>query len=333
MTTKKIQIIPPGYVDILHPETDSDSVIMSDGNKLETKADVTYYVAPTGLDVNNGLTAGNPFKTIQHAIDGLPQIINHVVNIQVTNGNYSTENLLIEGHTGRGELNFKGSSADPTLLTIMSYTDNKNSIKITLDGFKAMTTVTNAFTKRYPGLLNILNCNTMGSCAFAGVWSSTGGIVVVGNTIISNKISALSTSTGGVIASTNNTGATNTRVVTASDGGIVNLSGTQPTGLNPNSMNSGGQINESIAVALLATNGYRWNNDGSLEQWGTAIGVTNTGKSITFPIPFPNSAFNLTATSKNTNSAVSCPNLLKATAQLYVTVATATDVMYRAIGN
>ena len=37
MAIKKVQIVPPGYTDILHPETDSTVVLMSDGSTLENK--------------------------------------------------------------------------------------------------------------------------------------------------------------------------------------------------------------------------------------------------------------------------------------------------------
>lgn len=36
MTTKKIRIIPPGYTDVLHPETDSLAVLMQDASTLES---------------------------------------------------------------------------------------------------------------------------------------------------------------------------------------------------------------------------------------------------------------------------------------------------------
>lgn len=39
MAIKRIQIIPPGYVDIVHPETDSSAVLMNGGNTLQTDMD------------------------------------------------------------------------------------------------------------------------------------------------------------------------------------------------------------------------------------------------------------------------------------------------------
>lgn len=39
MAIKKVQIIPPGYTDIIHPETDSTMVKMNSGNDLQTDFD------------------------------------------------------------------------------------------------------------------------------------------------------------------------------------------------------------------------------------------------------------------------------------------------------
>lgn len=45
MAIKKIQIIPPGYTDILHPETDSSVVLMNDGVAL---SNYLLYAVTTG---------------------------------------------------------------------------------------------------------------------------------------------------------------------------------------------------------------------------------------------------------------------------------------------
>ena len=83
------------------------------GRELLT-ADRTYYVATTGSDANDGLTVGNPFLTIQKAIDvgasldaGIYQI-----TIQIADGTYNittpielkdpvtTQRMIIQGNTG-----------------------------------------------------------------------------------------------------------------------------------------------------------------------------------------------------------------------------------------
>jgi hypothetical protein len=58
---------------------------------METTEEKTWYVnASTGLDTNDGTTAGTAFKTIQHAIDQLPPIIKHQQTIQLADGIYNT---------------------------------------------------------------------------------------------------------------------------------------------------------------------------------------------------------------------------------------------------
>lgn len=39
MAIKKVQIIPPNYTDIIHPETDSEVVLMNSGNTLQAEYD------------------------------------------------------------------------------------------------------------------------------------------------------------------------------------------------------------------------------------------------------------------------------------------------------
>ena len=63
MAVKKIQIIPPGYVDVLHPETDSTVVLMVDGstleNKMGTKSDLTLTGLLSNLTTINKVTLVN----------------------------------------------------------------------------------------------------------------------------------------------------------------------------------------------------------------------------------------------------------------------------------
>jgi len=53
-----------------------------------TSAALTYYVATTGDNANDGLTVGTPLLTIQAAIDRLPKKITHAVAIVVAAGTY-----------------------------------------------------------------------------------------------------------------------------------------------------------------------------------------------------------------------------------------------------
>jgi len=60
----------------------------------------TYYVATTGSNSNNGLTAGAPFLTIQKAVDTVSFLTDpgtNTVTISVANGTY-TENVVLRKH-------------------------------------------------------------------------------------------------------------------------------------------------------------------------------------------------------------------------------------------
>lgn len=75
-------------------------------------ANVTYFVSTTGLDSNNGLTAGTAFKTIQHAINVAEgfDFNNFAITISIGAGTF-TEADVVTGLTGGGTLNFSGAGA------------------------------------------------------------------------------------------------------------------------------------------------------------------------------------------------------------------------------
>ena len=85
----------------------------SSGGREVLTANRTYYVATTGSDSNDGLTVGNPFLTIQKALDVAATIdlAGFAVTVDVADGTYTTSQaitvpfilggpLVIEGNTG-----------------------------------------------------------------------------------------------------------------------------------------------------------------------------------------------------------------------------------------
>lgn len=88
--------------DIHHPETTVTQII-----GLATTSDMSYFVSPTGSDSNDGLSSGQPFKTLQHAFDILPTFVNHTVNVNVAAGTYSEE--IIATVAGAGTININGN--------------------------------------------------------------------------------------------------------------------------------------------------------------------------------------------------------------------------------
>ncbi|MFJ3389538.1 hypothetical protein [Lysinibacillus sp. NPDC086135] len=63
-----------------------------------------FVSSETGSDVSGIGTKGKPYRTIQFAIDKLPQIIDHSITVYLEEGFYS-ESAVINGKVGRGRLN------------------------------------------------------------------------------------------------------------------------------------------------------------------------------------------------------------------------------------
>jgi len=88
------------------------------GRELLT-ADRTYYVAPTGSDSNNGLSAGAPFLTIQKAVDVAKSLDfnGQTVTIKLADGTY-TVGAIMRSITGDGTLLISGNEANPSAVVI-----------------------------------------------------------------------------------------------------------------------------------------------------------------------------------------------------------------------
>jgi len=113
-------------VDIFNPledynvdmgKLDTKITALSNTVPMKTIADITYYVSTTGLYTNDGLTSGTSFPTIKYAIDKIPQVVNHVITINVAAGTYP-EDIVISGFSGKGSIYLIGSS---TLETASNY--------------------------------------------------------------------------------------------------------------------------------------------------------------------------------------------------------------------
>lgn len=75
----------------------------------------TYYVATTGSDSADGLTAGTPFLTIQKAVDVICSTLDmsiHQVTIQIADGTYST-GVILKKYLGSLAPIFNGNSVTP----------------------------------------------------------------------------------------------------------------------------------------------------------------------------------------------------------------------------
>ena len=78
------------------------------GVEMTTSA-VTYYISPSGSDSNSGESASSPFKTLAYALSKLPKFLKHDVTINVAQGTYSENEVLITGFVGEGSLSIVGT--------------------------------------------------------------------------------------------------------------------------------------------------------------------------------------------------------------------------------
>jgi hypothetical protein len=67
------------------------------GNPIGTTQALTYYVATTGSDSNDGITSLTPLLTIQAAIDKIPKRVRHLIKVEVAAGSYA--GFLVVGFT------------------------------------------------------------------------------------------------------------------------------------------------------------------------------------------------------------------------------------------
>ena len=89
------------------------------GLRTQLAANRTYYVASTGSDGNDGLTAGASFATLQKAIDEAHKLdcASYDVTIQLANGTYAGANMA-RPLLGGGMLIVKGNETTPASVVL-----------------------------------------------------------------------------------------------------------------------------------------------------------------------------------------------------------------------
>jgi len=214
------------------------------GAPAKTTADTTYYVnTATGNDSNNGTTSGTAFKTIAKAISMIPQIVNHVVTINVSAGTYS-EVVSISGFSGAGSILINAS----TVTSVQQVKVYNCSIRVELDNITATTTTDNGFDLEYNTWVYLNTCScTSNDLSHAGVYNY-GSTVVVANGTFSNRSDGIMTRSAGRTYLVSNSGTGNTNGITAKEGGYAGGAGAQPTGTNPQVTSGGGCISINSGV-------------------------------------------------------------------------------------
>lgn len=213
---------------------------LNTGVTPKTTANLTYFVATTGSDSNDGLTSGTAFLTIAKAISMIPQIVNHTVIINVAAGTYP-EAVLMFGFSGKGTITINGDTAVSTSYTVQRFSIQNNSIPITVRGFNANSTSVANFIGAYNSYLIYNFCNSTQSAAVNGFDLGLGGFYAISNCTVSNKAMGITASNCSVY-SDNNSGSLNTVGLRATIVATIGKNGTQPSGTTAETQITGGVI-------------------------------------------------------------------------------------------
>lgn len=197
----------------------------------QTTADITYYVRTDGSDSNTGLsdTSGGAFLTIQHAINMIPQIVNHTVTINVAAGTYA-ESILAIGFSGKGTIDIVGDSVASTSRTIVSAAFYKCGLAVSITGFNGTKTGGDVFIASESIYVTFNYCQTTATDAtYYGVRVQSSKALVI-RCVLSNRGSAICASTLADIRTSNNTGTGNLYGMRSQYGGRICKYGTNPVG-------------------------------------------------------------------------------------------------------
>lgn len=205
----------------------------------QTVSNVTLYVAPTGNNSNDGLTPGTALKTIQVAINTVPQVVNHSVVINIAAGTYS-EGIQLTGYYGKGSIELVGNTTMANV-NVTSVLLQRNGCNVKVSGLNVTTTTGTAITVEVCQWAH-LNANFVTSSgAFEGIRTVGSFVYAAGNTISNRSIAVLADFMSAV-SSTNNTGTGNTVGLSAVTAATLGKGGTQPTGTTAESTSTGGVI-------------------------------------------------------------------------------------------
>lgn len=209
------------------------------GGSSGTTASITYYVDGTaGLDTNNGTTTGTAFKTISKAIYTLPKMLNHDCSIIIKGSQTYSENILVSGFYGPGELSIVGAFAAETFATL-SGTINVSGNSCS-NIYVRKFTVNQTFSVKACTYVQ-LDSITSTSTTTPGVEVTNGATCNISGCTISNKSIAIRALTSRIF-SINNTGSGNTNGLVSVGAATIGKSGTQPAGTTAEVTGSGGVI-------------------------------------------------------------------------------------------
>ena len=253
--------------------------------------DITLYVSNTGSDTTGDGTSGNPFKTIQHAIDMLPEDLNgYAATVQVADGIYN-ESVVISGFkTGVIHLKTIRNDTISSLTKVTSITCQHTSACVMINGFDVITTLGYGITCAHCAniIINSVRCVGVAK-TFRGIHIEESGICRVLNCEISNKeYGVYITNANGYVMTSFGIG--NTYGILSASAGIVHIMQSSIGAITPIAQSYGGmifyengtQISNLITSGLSCTWGslyggyYRNGNSSGVAQVIINLRVTTT---------------------------------------------------------
>lgn len=205
-----------------------------------TTGNITYYVRTDGSNTNDGSAndSTHAFLTIQHAIDMIPQIVNHTVTINVAQGTYD-EACTISGFFGKGTINIYGDTTASTSFNVQRFVVVRNSLPIVLRGFNSTSTLP-SFGVSHCINVNYSYCNSVVSTSNAG-FSILNSIVKIDHCNVSNRGYGILSDNSRVFSDTNS-GTSNTVGLRSQNAATIGKNSTQPSGTTAEETYGGGVI-------------------------------------------------------------------------------------------
>jgi hypothetical protein len=151
----------------------------------------TYYVATTGNDSNDGLTALTPFLTGQKAADVIRDTLDlagYAVTVQFADGTYTDAILCNRTWTGQGtgQVTFQGNTGTPA--NVIFSTTSANAIsavrgaRISITGMELRTTTSGyCLDAGAAGVIGVLAAVRFGTAASGHIVSDSAGLVLLNN--------------------------------------------------------------------------------------------------------------------------------------------------------
>lgn len=209
-----------------------------------TTGNITYYVATTGSNSNDGLSAGSPFLTIAYALSKIPKNVYHTITINVASGTYN-ETILLTSFNGSGALNIYGGTdlASAVNFKVNDIVVSTTNCNISIRGFELLTTTNIAIQIFRSMKINLSYCTTtVLATSYRGIYIDYSKVFIA-NCLISNRQYALYVRENSEVVSSDwSSGSGNSNGIYAIYGGKIAKSGTQPQGTIAESVAGGGII-------------------------------------------------------------------------------------------